>query len=82
MGNKSICRSVMFGAIIGLSLGLFHFWPFTLVFMLLGGIVAVVISVITGHAINFLLVLVIEYLLMVSIMFIALYVHGRRNDKG
>lgn len=80
MSDKSMHRSLMFGAIIGVSLGLFQFWPFALIFFILGGITTGVISVMTGYMVNFFLVLVIEYLLMVSIMF-ALYVYGRRGKK-
>jgi len=71
----------MFGVIIGVSLGLLQFWPFTLVFFILGGIATAVISAMTGYMADFFLVLFVEYILMVSIMFLALYVQGRRFDK-
>ncbi len=79
--NNSVRRAAMFGAFIGVSLGLFRFWQFTLIFFILGGIATALISVMTGYMVNFLLVLVVEYLLMVLIMFIAMYVHRRRFDK-
>ena len=79
--NKSIRKSIMIWVSISMPLALFQFWPFTLVFFILGGIATGIITVITGYGINFFLVLVIEYLLMVAILFAALYVQERRFDK-
>ena len=79
--TKSVRRLIMFSVVIGLSLGLFQFWPFTLVFFLLGGIATVIVSATTGYMVDFFLVLIVEYLLMVSILSFALYVQGRRFEK-
>jgi len=72
--NKNIRRSVTIGVIIGISLAPFQFWPFTLVFMILGGIATGIITALTGYMINYFLVLLVEYALMLIIMSIAIYI--------
>ena len=82
--NRSIHRLMVVGAIIGISLAPFQFWPFTLVFLILGAIATGVITALTGYVINYLLVLFIEYiilmLLILSIVFYVVY-GGRTKTK-
>ena len=73
----NIRKSMMLGMAMGVPLGLFKFWPFTVVFLLLGILATIVISAIIGTVVNFLLVLFIEYLLMASAIFIALYIKDK-----
>lgn len=73
-------KSVMFGIAIGLPLvALFQCWPFLLIFILLGFIAAIIISAIVGQAVNILLILIVEYLLMAGVLFIAQYVSNRQK---
>jgi len=74
---KNIPKSLMLTVALGVTLGLFQFWPFTLIFFTLGGIATLTISVLIGQEVNYFLVLLVEYLLMAFAMFLGLYMQGR-----
>ncbi len=69
----------MLGTIIGVSLVLFQCWPLALMFFILGGIATGIIAALTGHVVNYFLVLLIEYILMLLVLSIALYVVKKRR---
>lgn len=67
-------------ALVAIPLVLFRFWPFTVAFMLLGAVATFVISLIVGHAINYLLVLIVEFILMELAMLLVIFYYGRKRD--
>ena len=78
--NQNIPKLLAFVAIVTVPLGMFQFWPFTLTFLIIGGVVAGIITALTGHVVNLFLVLVVEYLLMVSTIFLVFCMQGQ-NEK-
>lgn len=78
---KNIPKPLMFTVAFGVALGLFQFWPFALIFFILGGIATIVVGAIIGQEVNYFLVLFIEYLLMALAVFFALLYVQRRLKK-
>ena len=78
-GKKELIAKII-GSTMGLSIGLFKFWPFTLIFLILGIIAHEAISAVSGSTINFFIVLIIEYLLMTAIISVVFYIVKRRHE--
>jgi hypothetical protein len=58
-------------ATIMLPFVLLKFWQFTIIFLTVGAIAAIIIDAIIGQKINFLFILFIEYLFIVVAIFVA-----------
>ena len=71
--------SYVVAAIFGLSIGLFQFWPFTLAFLLVGGLASLIVDVMVGHMVSFALVLLVEYMLMLAIFFMVWHIKMRKR---
>ena len=71
---------ITFAVILGVSLGLFQFWPFTVAFFLSGAFATIIINVTTGYMINFLAVLIIEFALIIATISVALYIGRQIKD--
>ena len=79
--KKRVPNAIIFLTAIGVSLGLFQFWSFALVFFILGGTVAMVITIMTDYLVNFFFVLFVEYLLMVTIIIVALCITDKKRSN-
>lgn len=67
-------------SIVVMSLELFLSLPFTVVFVFIGVLATAVITAATGYSVNFLLVLVAEYLICLLVLSV-LYVHDRLSNR-
>lgn len=75
--SSNISKSLVIIGIVSATLALFQFWPFTLIFLLVGAIATGVISGIVGHPVSFSLILLTEYLLMLMIIFLVIYITSK-----
>ena len=73
---------VIFTVALAMTLAMFQFWPFLLIFLILGTVATFVISAITGYMINFFLVLIIQFVLMVAIIYATALFQVKRGKKA
>lgn len=67
-------------SIVVMSLKLFLFLPYTVVFVFVGVLITAILAVATTHSVNLLLVLVIEYLFSLLGLSV-IYVYDRLSDR-
>jgi len=58
-------------AATGITFYLFNLWPFTLIFFIVGGIATLAINFATGYTVNYFLVILAEFVILVIIMAVA-----------
>ena len=80
-GKKRIPNSITLISAIGMSIALFQFWHFIASFLIIGATATFAIGVMTGYMVDFIFVLIIEYLLMVIIISVAFFIQSRRLNK-
>jgi hypothetical protein len=66
---------------LSIAIALLQFWPFIIIFFVLGGVATVIIGLLSGQEINYFLILPVEFLLIVVTILCIIYVRAVKNSR-